>query len=81
MKDFSFYYYLSNNINGIKRPHEFFKHGNTPTFFKIQENDSDFKAKLVRGNVLFKSGTSALLARQIQNRNLALITTAVEFSA
>ena len=50
---FSFNYYLSNTLNGTKRKYEFFKFGNTPTFFKLQGNDSDFKAKLVRGNVLF----------------------------
>ncbi|TCL62316.1 hypothetical protein EDC14_102660 [Hydrogenispora ethanolica] len=53
LNNFSFCYYLSNTLNGIKRKYEFFKFGNTPTFFKLQGNDSDFKAKLVRGNVLF----------------------------
>jgi hypothetical protein len=53
LNSFSLCYYLSNTLNGIKRKYEFFKSGNTPTFFKIQDNDSDFKAKLVRGTVLF----------------------------
>ena len=53
LNNFSYCYYLSNTLNGIKRKYEFFKFGNTPNFFKLQGNDSDFKAKLVRGNVLF----------------------------
>lgn len=53
LNDFSFCYYLSNTLNGIKRPFRFFNCENTPTFFKVQGNDSDFKAKLVHGTVLF----------------------------
>lgn len=53
LNNFSFCYYLSNTLNGTKRKYGFFKFGNTPTFFKLQGNDSNFKAKLVRGNVLF----------------------------
>lgn len=53
LNNFSFCYHLSNTLNGIKRKYEFLKIGNTPTFFKVQGNDSDFKAKLVRGKVLF----------------------------
>lgn len=51
---FSFSYYLSNTLGGIKRKYDFIKPGNsTPTFFKLQGNDSDFKAKLIRSTVLF----------------------------
>lgn len=50
---FSYSYYFSNSLNGTRRKYEFLKFGNTPTIFKIQGNDSDFKAKLVRGTVLF----------------------------
>lgn len=53
LTDFSFCYYLSNTLNDIKRPYSFFNCENTPIFFKIQGNDNDFKAKLVRGRVLF----------------------------
>jgi hypothetical protein len=53
LNNFSFCYYLSNSLNGIKRPYGFFNCENTPAFFKVQGNDSDFKAKLVRGTVLF----------------------------
>jgi hypothetical protein len=53
LNNFSFCYYLSNTLNGIKRPYGFFNCETTPTFFKVQGNDSDFKAKLVRGMVLF----------------------------
>ncbi|MGC7871812.1 hypothetical protein ACPUYX_09825 [Desulfosporosinus sp. SYSU MS00001] len=54
LNDFSFSYCLSNTLGGIKRKYDFIKPGNsTPTFFKLQGNDSDFKAKLVRSTVLF----------------------------
>lgn len=54
LNDFSFNYYLSNTLSGIKRKYDFIKPGNSiPTFFKLQGNDSNFKAKLVRSTVLF----------------------------
>lgn len=53
LSNFSFSYYLSNTHNGAKRKYDFFKLGNIPTFFKIQGNDREFKAKLVRNNVLY----------------------------
>lgn len=49
---FSYSYYLSNTLNGVKRKYEFLKH-DAPTFFKMQGNEGDFKAKLVRGDTLF----------------------------
>lgn len=54
---FSFSYFLSNTLNGTKRKYEFFKSGNTPIFFKLQGNDSDYKAKMVRGAVLYTNVT------------------------
>jgi len=53
INEFSFSYFLSNTLNGTKRKYDFFKSGNTPTFFKLQGNDSDYKAKLVRSAVLY----------------------------
>ncbi|MDA8213496.1 MAG: hypothetical protein M0021_16725 [Clostridia bacterium] len=50
---FAFSYFLSNTLNGTKRKYDFLKIGNAPTFFKLQGNDSDYKAKLVRGSVLY----------------------------
>lgn len=50
---FSFSYFLSNTLNGTKRKYDFFKSDKTPIFFKLQGNDSDYKAKLVRGAVLY----------------------------
>lgn len=50
---YAFSYFLSNTLNGTKRKYDFFKFGNTPTFFKLQGKDSDYKAKLVRGAVLY----------------------------
>ncbi|CUH95392.1 hypothetical protein P22_1462 [Propionispora sp. 2/2-37] len=55
LNKFSFCYYLANTLNGTKRKYDFFRFGNTPTFFKVQGNDSDFKAKLVRSTVLFNN--------------------------
>lgn len=52
---FSCNYYLSNTHNGIKRKYEVFKPigSNMPTFFKIQGNDDNYQAKLVRSAVLY----------------------------
>ena len=50
---FSLNYFLSNTLNEPKRPYKFFKTGNIPIFFKLQGNDSDYKAKLVRSTVLY----------------------------
>jgi len=62
---FSFSYYLSNTLNDAKRKYDFVKMGNTPTFFKLQGNDNDFKAKLVRSAVLF-TNTQYFVALQSQ---------------
>jgi hypothetical protein len=53
LNKFSYCYFLSNTLNGIKRPHELFKPSNKPTFFKILGNDGQYRAKLVRGAVLY----------------------------
>ncbi|HVI41688.1 MAG TPA: hypothetical protein VM577_13630 [Anaerovoracaceae bacterium] len=53
LNKFGFSYFLSNSLNGTKRKYDFFKSGNAPTFFKLYGYDSDFKAKLVRGAVLY----------------------------
>jgi len=53
LNKFSYNYFLSNTLNRTKRKHELFKPNNKPTFFKIQGNDGDYKAKLVRGAVLY----------------------------
>lgn len=58
LENFSYNYFLSNTCNGIKRKYELFNRinrnsGNAPTFFKIQGNDSNYKAKLVRSTVLY----------------------------
>jgi hypothetical protein len=52
---FSHNYFLSNTLNGIKRKYEVFNNSgnNTPTFFKLQISDSDYRAKLVRSSVLY----------------------------
>ncbi len=52
---FSYNYFLSNTLNNVKRKYELFKKdgSNKPTFFKIQGNDSNYKAKLVRSNILY----------------------------
>ena len=55
IQKFSYNYFLSNTLNGVKRKYEVFKNSssNGPTFFKIQGNDSDYKAKLVRSSILY----------------------------
>ncbi|RRJ63329.1 hypothetical protein EHV15_10670 [Paenibacillus oralis] len=65
LNNFSFSYYSSNTLNGIKRKYDFLNRDNTPTFFKILGNDDDFKAKLVRSTVLF-TNTNYFVAIQSQ---------------
>ena len=65
LNNFSFSYYLSNTLNGVKRKYNFLNRDNTPTFFKILGNDNDFKAKLVRSTVLF-TNTHYFVAFQSQ---------------
>ena len=55
IEKFSNDYFVSNSFTGIKRKYELFKRmvNDVPTFFKIQGNDSNFKAKLVRSTILY----------------------------
>lgn len=53
LNSFSFSYSISNTLDGLKRKYDFFKHGNTPIFFKIQGTDNNFRSKLVRGETLY----------------------------
>lgn len=55
IEKFSYNYFLSNTLHSIDRKYEVFKKNTeiTPTFFKIQGNDKDYKAKLVRSTVLY----------------------------
>lgn len=55
IEKFSYSYYLSNTLNDVKRKYEVFKNsnGSVPTFFKVQGIDIDYKAKLVRSDVLY----------------------------
>lgn len=54
IESFSYNYFLSNTLSNIKRKYEVFKNNNNaPTFFKIQTNDSNYRAKLVRSSVLY----------------------------
>jgi len=55
IEKFSHSYFLSNTLNGIRRKYDVFKlnGANSPTFFKIQGNDNNYKAKLVRGTTLY----------------------------
>lgn len=50
---FSSSYFLSNTINPSVREYVFFKPDNTPLFFKIQGNNSNFKAKLVNSAIVY----------------------------
>ena len=55
IEKFSYNYFLSNTLNNVKRKYEVFKNSieNSPTFFKVQGNDINYKAKLVRGVILY----------------------------
>jgi len=66
LNNFSSNYYLSNTLNETKRKYVFFNRDNAPIFFKVQGNDKDFKAKLVRSMVLF-TNTQYFVA--LQNTN------------
>ena len=50
---FSYSYFLSNTLNDVKRRYEFFKKDGSPTFFKIQGNDTDYRARLIRSTILY----------------------------
>lgn len=50
---FSFSYFLSNTFNRTACEYDFFRSDNTPLFFKLKANDSNYKAKLVRSKVLY----------------------------
>lgn len=52
LETFSPVYFISNTFNPNKRPHIVF-HENTPSFFKIQGDEKDFNAKLVRSEALY----------------------------
>jgi hypothetical protein len=56
IEKFSYNYFLSNTLNGVKRKYEVFNNNTStgPTFFKIQGNDDNgYKAKLVRSATLY----------------------------
>ncbi|MPM71606.1 hypothetical protein SDC9_118574 [bioreactor metagenome] len=50
---FSYNYFLSNTLNNIKRRYEFFKKDGSPTLFKIQANDTEYRARLIRSTILY----------------------------
>ena len=50
---FSYSYYLSNTLNNVKRRYDFFKKDGSPTFFKIQGNDTEYRARLIRSTILY----------------------------
>lgn len=50
---FSYSYFLSNTLNNVKRRYDFFKKDGLPTFFKIQGNDTEYRAKLVRSTIIY----------------------------
>jgi hypothetical protein len=53
LTDFSTSYYLSNTLDREERKYNFMNCDNAPIFLKILGNDYDFKAKLVRSNIIF----------------------------
>ena len=57
IEKFAYNYFTSNSSTGIRRKYELFKGTDNsvpmPTFFKIQKNDRNFNAKLVRSTILY----------------------------
>lgn len=55
LEKFSYSYFLSNTLNGIKRKYDVFNNvaNNAATFFKMQVGDSGYRAKLVRSSILY----------------------------
>ena len=72
LSKFSSTYYFSNTIDNKRRKYDFFKLGNTPSFFKFQGEDSAHKAKLVHGQVLFTNTRYFIVA---QSKSLQSIQT------
>ena len=55
LEKFSYNYFLSNTLNGVKRKYEVFNNSvsNAATFFKQQSCDSGYRGKLVRSSILY----------------------------
>lgn len=53
LDNFSYSYYLSNTLDGVRREYVFFKPNNKPSFFKLLGQEKDFNARLVSSNVLY----------------------------
>ena len=55
LEKFSYGYFLSNTLNGVKRKYDVFNKAENyaATFFKMQVGDSGYRAKLVRSSVLY----------------------------
>lgn len=55
LEKFSYNYFLSNTLNGVKRKYEVFNNSvsNAATFFKLQSGNSGYRAKLVRSSILY----------------------------
>jgi len=70
LDNFSYSYFLSNTLNGIKRKYEVFNNiaNNAATFFKMQVGDSGYRAKLVRSSVLY-TNTPYFIVIQSQNQH------------
>lgn len=67
---FSYSYFLSNTLNGVKRKYEVFNNvaNNAATFFKMQVGNSGYRAKLVRSSILY-TNTPYFIAVQSQYRS------------
>lgn len=65
LEKYSTSYYISNTINNIKREYKIFSN-NSPTFFKIQGYDINYKAKYIKSNSLY-TNTKYFIAWPGQN--------------
>ena len=83
LERFSPVYYVSNSFNPIKRSHMIFRE-NSPSFFKIQGDEEEFNAKLVRSEAIY-TGARYFVAlaggngAQLKLRNMQGITIEQEF--
>ena len=53
IEQFSYNYFLSNTLNNVKRRYDFFRKDGAPTLFKIQGNDTEYRARLIRSTILY----------------------------
>ncbi|MBS3948195.1 MAG: hypothetical protein KGZ57_07865 [Dethiobacter sp.] len=76
LNKFSYSYFLSNTLNGVKRKYKVFNNVShyAATFFKMHVGDSGYRAKLVRSFVLY-TNIPYFIAFQSQSQDWSLVDT------